>query len=57
MAPALHLYIKNSVKHQFDTYLVIIHLIVHEVLSVLYFLLFLVTTDGSHFGWSICEKF
>ena len=29
-------------KHQFDTYLVKIHLVVHKIMSVLYFSLFLV---------------
>ena len=48
--------LRTKWKHQFDTYLVKIHLVVHEILSVSYFLLFFVMADGSHFGWSICEK-
>ena len=48
--------LRTERKHQLDTYLVKIHLVVHEILSVLYFLLCLVMTDGSHFGWSLCEK-
>ena len=56
VAPALCLYIKNGVKDTPDTYLVKIHFVVHEILSVLYFSLFLVA-DDSNFGWSICENF
>ena len=31
-----------------------IHLVVHEILSVLYFAIFIVTTEAAR--WSICEK-
>ena len=42
VAPALRLYIRSGVKHQYDRYLVKIHLVVHKVMSVLYISLFLV---------------
>ena len=37
VAPALSLPIRNSMKHQYDTYFGKIHRVVHEILSVLYF--------------------
>ena len=48
--------LKTQCMHQFDTYLVKIDLVVHEILSVSYFSLFLKTADGGQFGWSFCEK-
>ena len=42
MAPALRLYIKSGVKASVYIYLVKIHLVVHKIMSVLYFLLFFV---------------
>ena len=55
---ALDLYIKNSMKASFDTYLVKVHLVVHKILSCIsHFLPFLDMEGGSHFGWSICENF